>query len=81
MILYSLGLIGGYALAKWVTPRCSSIKSKRFHLHHWMWAGALLGVVLAWEVSDPLLIGWLTGISLEGLSYKNWGLLRNQQNA
>lgn len=87
MIEYSLGLVAGYAAAKWTTPRFPSLKSKRFHLHHWMWSSLLL--ICLWliyatatfsmmqnEWSSNLLIGTLTGVALQGLSYKNWSILR-----
>lgn len=76
MIEYSLALIAGYVIAKWATPIFPSLKSKRFHLHHWMWGTGVLLTMLALEVTDELLIGAFTGVVLEGLSYKNWRLRR-----
>jgi len=75
MIQYSLGVIAGYAGAKWVTPRCLSLKTKKLHIHHWMWATVLLAVMIYVE-PDEVVIGALTGVALQGLSYKNWGMKR-----
>lgn len=76
MIEYSLGLVAGYAGAKWATPRFPSLKGRKFHLHHWMWSLIVLFVVF-WKGWDfDWLVGLLTGISLQGLSYKNWSIFR-----
>ena len=76
MINYSLALIGGYVVAKWVTPRSPSLLTKRFHIHHWMWGTSILCIILALGIENELVIGALTGVVLEGLSYKNWKLKR-----
>ena len=75
MFLYSVGIVGGYAAAKFLTPRMPQLKSKRFHLHHWMWSTAL--ILGAFVVGAPdVVYGALVGVALQGLSYKNWGIKR-----
>ena len=76
MIEYSIALILGYAIAKWATPIFPSIKSKVFHLHHWIWSSIILLIVL-WQGWDyDWVVGLLVGISLQGLYYKNWRIFR-----
>jgi len=76
MINYSLGIIAGYASAKWMTPRVKSLKTKRMHIHHWIWATALLAS-MAFIKPHEVIIGGLTGAALEGLSYSNWSIKRS----
>ena len=74
MFEYSVGLIGGYALAKYLTPRLPRLKTKKYHLHHWIWCSIVL--MCAYYVSAPdIVYGGLTGAILQGLSYKNWGIM------
>jgi len=74
MFEYSVGLIGGYALAKYLTPRLPRLKTKKYHLHHWIWCSIVL--VGTYYVGAPdLVYGGLTGAVLQGLSYKNWSIM------
>ena len=78
MLEYSLGLIAGYASAKFLTPRVSQLKTRRLHIHHWIWISAALGALYFFEVGEvPLVYGLLTGGALQGLSYSNWSILRD----
>ena len=76
MIEYSLGLIIGYSLAKALTPFAPRLRTEKYHIHHWMWATILLSLLFLAGLESDILIGIVTGIALEGLSYKNWSLLR-----
>ena len=74
MFEYSVGLIGGYALAKYLTPRLPRLKTMKYHLHHWIWCSILL--VCVYYVGAPdVVFGGLTGAVLQGLSYKNWSIM------
>ncbi len=75
MLDYSMGLIFGYSGAKFLTPRVPQLKTKKYHLHHWMWASLILTSFVFLKPSDAA-IGIFTGVALEGLSYINWGLKR-----
>ena len=77
MIEYSIGLILGYSIAKYLTPRVSSIIVGKYHIHHWIWSFVILLILLNVAVSDEL-IGLITGICLEGLSYKNWSIMAKE---
>tara|TARA_R110000751_G_scaffold73678_3_gene148950 strand:- start:788 stop:1027 length:240 start_codon:yes stop_codon:yes gene_type:complete len=79
MITYSLGLIGGYATAKLLTPLLPSIKTKNFHIHHWIWSSTILLILYGVENINNVSIGLLTGIALQGLSYKNWNILKTEE--
>ena len=76
MINYSLGIIAGYASAKWATPRVKSLKTEKIHIHHWMWTTVLL-VGMIYIKPHEIIIGALTGAALEGLSYSNWSIKRS----
>ena len=73
MIEYSIGLILGYSIAKYFTPRVSSIIIGKYHIHHWIWSFVILLILLNVETFDGV-IGLIAGICLEGLSYKNWSI-------
>ena len=75
MFLYSVGIVGGYAVAKFLTPRMPQLKSKRFHLHHWIWASGLLLAAYYADAPD-VVYGALVGGASQGLTYKNWGIMR-----
>ena len=74
MIEYTIALIASYVAAKWISPRCPSIKTQKYHLHHWMWASILLLIALWHGWTPDWLVGGVAGIALQGLSYKNWGI-------
>ena len=76
MIEYSLALITGYVMAKWFTPYAPKLQTNKYHIHHWMWGTALLCLLLILDMKDDVSVGLLTGIILEGLSYKNWKIQR-----
>jgi len=79
MIEYSLGLVIGYAFAKGLTPIAPKLLTKKLHIHHWIWATALLIICHYLKLDNHnLIIGALTGIALQGLSYKNWSLIRKE---
>jgi len=76
MLMYSLSVIGGFALAKWAVPRVPSLKTEKYHLHHWIWSSLILLGFMFITVTD-ITIGLFTGVALQGLTYKNWGIKRN----
>jgi hypothetical protein len=78
MIGYSIGLIGGYASAKLLTPLFPSIKTEKIHIHHWIWSSLILIILYISGYTNNVSIGLLTGIALQGLSYKNWSIRRNK---
>jgi hypothetical protein len=74
MIIYSLSLIAGYSIAKWVTPRSPKLLTKHFHIHHWIWATFFLVAIFisTYFIDNELnnwVIGLATGVGLQGLSY------------
>ena len=75
MFLYSVGVVGGYAVAKFLTPRMPRLKFSRFHLHHWIWASGLLLAAYYADAPD-VVYGGLTGGAIQGLTYKNWSIIR-----
>lgn len=75
MLLYSLSVLGGFALAKWAVPRVPSLKTEKYHLHHWMWASAAL-ISFMFITVPTFVIGTFTGVALQGLTYKNWRFLQ-----
>lgn len=78
MIDYSLGLVTGYVCAKALTPIAPSLLTKKYHIHHWIWATALLVIELYLGVTPDYFIGIITGVALQGLSYKNWSIKRKE---
>ena len=75
MFLYSVGVVGGYAVAKFLTPRMPRLKFSHFHLHHWIWASCLLLAAYYADAPD-VVYGGLTGGAIQGLTYKNWSIIR-----
>ena len=75
MFLYSVSVVGGYAVAKLLTPRMPRLKFSRFHLHHWIWASCLLLAAYYADAPD-VVYGGLTGGAIQGLTYKNWSIIR-----
>jgi hypothetical protein len=76
MLKYSLALIAGYAGSKWITPKCPSLKTKSLHIHHWIWGSIILISFLILDWNNDVSNGLLTGIVLQGLSYKNWSIFK-----
>jgi len=80
MIEYSLGIIIGYAIAKALTPYAPKLLTDNYHIHHWMWATMLLPLVFLINLQSEIVVGIITGIALEGLSYNNWTLKRKKSS-
>ena len=85
MIVYSLSLIAGYSIAKWATPRSPQLLTRHLHIHHWIWSTFfLVGIFISTYFVESELNNWViglaTGVALQGLSYKNWGIKRGGEN-
>tara|TARA_R100000005_G_C4897381_1_gene141182 strand:+ start:320 stop:568 length:249 start_codon:yes stop_codon:yes gene_type:complete len=79
MIVYSIALVIGFATAKFFHPKkrfVPQLKFGRFHIHHWIWGTVLLGVIYLSGYTHDLLIGAVTGVALQGLTYKNWSIFK-----
>ncbi|MAK04458.1 MAG: hypothetical protein CMA03_01035 [Euryarchaeota archaeon] len=74
LAIFAIGLIIGYASAKFLTGKTPQIKFSIFHIHHWIWATIILIFLIWMEWSNPILIGIFTGVALEGLTYDDWSL-------
>jgi hypothetical protein len=75
---FSLALIGGYALTRAITEQTQfHLRKGRIWIHHWMLGAAAMAICLAMGIDHPAIWGGLTGVSLEGLGRKNWGLLKS----
>ncbi len=72
---YSLALIAGFALTRLATEQLKiRLKGGGFWVHHWILAAvAMVGIYTA-GIENPAVWGGLTGVALEGLRRKNWGL-------
>lgn len=78
MIEYSLGLVTGYVVAKVLTPYSPSLLTAKYHIHHWIWATLILVIMMYVGLDTDSLIGIITGVALQGLSYKNWSIKRKE---
>ena len=74
LAIFAIGLIIGYASAKFLTGTTPQIKFSIFHIHHWIWATIILILLIWMEWSNPVLIGIFAGVALEGLTYEDWSL-------
>tara|TARA_B100000768_G_C11142075_1_gene316522 strand:+ start:323 stop:571 length:249 start_codon:yes stop_codon:yes gene_type:complete len=73
--IYSVALIVGYALARYITEQTSfHIRLKGIWLHHWILAALTMAVLYALDIRNAEVWGLLTGVALEGLSRKNWSI-------
>lgn len=43
----------------------------RIHIHHWLWASVLLILALIFQIHQPIILGLLAGIILQGLHYRD----------
>jgi hypothetical protein len=74
IFLFSLCLILGFASAKFLTGRTPQIKFLIFHIHHWIWATTILVILFIIGQTPIWVVGILTGVALEGLTYDDWSL-------
>ena len=73
--IYSIGLLLGYVIARFVTEQTKiHIRVKGLWLHHWILATLLMIGLFLFEVYNTEVWGLLTGVALEGLSRKNWSI-------
>ena len=76
--IYSIGLLLGYVIARFVTEQTKiHIRVKGLWLHHWILATLLMIGLFLFKVYNTEVWGLLTGVALEGLSRKNWSIRRN----
>ena len=78
LYIFSISLIAGFAIAKYLTGKTPQIKIYIFHIHHWIWATAILIFLFFWDQTQVWMIGIVTGVALEGLGRKNWSILRKK---
>ncbi len=82
VIFFFLSSIVGYGAAKFFAgPRAGvegRVRSWIFrihgyyvHIHHWMWGSAALGLLLLMHFQNVFVYGLLTGITIQGLNYRN----------
>ncbi len=71
---FAFSLIIGFALAKYLTGKTPQIKFYIFHLHHWMWASIILIGLMFWDQTEVWMIGLMTGVAIEGLTYDDWSI-------
>ena len=79
MIVYSIALVIGFATAKFFHPKkrfVPQLKFGRFHIHHWIWGTAFLMALLLSGYTSDFVVGVLTGVVLQGLTYDNWSIIR-----
>ena len=73
--IYSIGLLLGYVIARFVTEQTKiHIRVKGLWLHHWILATLLMIGLFLFKVYNTEVWGLLTGVALEGLSRKNWSI-------
>ena len=75
--LFSLGIVLGFSIVRWLTENIKfHIRTKSIWLHHWIIAFLLMIPLLYFQIDEPLVWGGLTGAALEGLGRKNWSIRR-----
>jgi len=73
---YSLALITGFALTRYLTEKTSfHIRFSGLWVHHWILAGIAMTILFFTKIDNPEIWGCLTGVSLEGLRRNNWSIL------
>ena len=74
---YSLALILGYSITRWLTENIKfHIRNGKIWLHHWIIASISMVCLIIAKISNPIVWGLLTGVALEGLTRKNWSIIR-----
>tara|TARA_Y100001980_G_C14555428_1_gene343902 strand:+ start:3886 stop:4161 length:276 start_codon:yes stop_codon:yes gene_type:complete len=76
---FAVGIIIGYASAKFLTGKTPQIKFWVLHVHHWIWATLIIIFLMIVNLTNPLLIGIFTGVAVEGLNYDDWSLIRKDK--
>mgnify|MGYP000606173690 CR=1 FL=1 len=79
LAIFAIGLIIGYASAKFLTGKTPQIKFSIFHIHHWIWATIILISLIWMEWNNPVITGIFTGVAIEGLTYDEWSLIRKDK--
>ena len=75
--IYSVGIILGFSVIRWLTENIKfHIRNNTVWVHHWILAFVAMIALFFFEIEYPFLLGILTGIALEGLGRKNWSIRR-----
>ena len=75
--IYSIGIILGFAVIRWLTENIKfNIRNNFVWVHHWIIAFVAMIPLFYFELEYPILWGILTGVALEGLGRKNWSIRR-----
>ncbi|MAH90993.1 MAG: hypothetical protein CMA11_04415 [Euryarchaeota archaeon] len=76
---YSISLIFAYAITRWITENVKfHFRNNKIWLHHWIISAIVMLILLYLQYESPFIWGALTGVALEGISRKNWSILRNK---
>jgi hypothetical protein len=77
--IISLGI--GYVLAQSIAGKHAGERSERslffhtsryrIHIHHWIWCLVVLLALVAFDITNPLLLGTLAGATAQGLTYSD----------
>lgn len=77
-----IGTIAGFIFWKLVAGKYEGDKPERsihftignyfVHLHHWLWCLVILMILLILGLRNHLLIGFLIGSIIQGLTYRDW---------
>ena len=79
LYIFSISLIAGFAIAKYLTGKTPQIKIYIFHIHHWIWATTILIFLFFWDQTEAWMIGIVTGVALEGLTYEDWSIFIKEE--
>ena len=75
--IYSICIITGFAITRWVTENFKfHVRNNKVWLHHWIISLIFMAVLFVLKIESEIVWGLLTGVALEGLSRKNWSILR-----
>ncbi|MEK7519137.1 MAG: hypothetical protein AAB424_02445 [Patescibacteria group bacterium] len=81
-VLFIIGIAAGYGIAKFFAGKNENVQGRlpsiifrvrghKVHIHHWMWSIALLLLLIVLRIQSYLIYGFLIGITLQGLNYRN----------
>jgi hypothetical protein len=81
ILKFSVSIILGFLFWIFFAGKCEGDKVEksfrpkigayRIHIHHWIWCGGILMVLIVINVYNPILLGLLIGSIVQGFLYKD----------
>lgn len=80
-LLFTTGFIIAFIISSYVSGHYEGHKKENglffrigeynIHIHHWLWTGAILLIMIYFKIYTPIILGIFAGSTAQGLTYRD----------